>query len=395
MAIDQAALPQINRNDPEYTRKISEMAASIMAGNAPAGSVPASVAPSAPRTASGYTQNTWDEGPTIDPLPGDAAAASTPAPTGGRKMVKFTDDIGDEQEVEIDFDEAKLTELAKRARRSENLEQEMAAMRDEMSGKMSAAQQDMEKARRYLELEKAGSKEAVLDELFKDVGGYEGFRKQLIDEHEGYVKMTAEEQRDHDVKRMQADSARKLSELEKRLAEKGRDADARVASADRAGKVAVLNSVYSKFKFDNEAGDPAITKINEMIFNEAQANIRQLESQRVTVTENILNREFRKAHQLFKGKISVGAKAPKVDPGKAIADQADAAMAAAQTLAAQTMSVGGPENESEVIGRWLGLIKEGKGFQVSQEAAKSAKSQGLYTRLANMISRDRSILTRK
>jgi hypothetical protein len=327
--------------------------------------------------------------PDVDlPVPTSSGAVGT------KRVVKFTDDIGDDIEQEVDFSsEEKLTELVRGARESENLRQEMAALRDELAGKTSAAQAEMAKAKRYLELEKLGSKEAILDELFSADGGYEGFRKRLIEEQQGYEKMTAEEQRDFDIKRERADSARKLSELEKRLNDREKAADKKTVDANYAAKVAILNSVYSKFKFENAESDPAITKINQMIFNEAQGNIRVLESQGVTVTENILNREFKKANQLFKGKINVGAKAPKVNVAQELASQADAAMAAAQTLNSQTQNAGGPETDAETIGRWISMLKEGRAYQVSGEAAKSPKTQNLYARLANMVSRDRNLLT--
>jgi len=278
---------------------------------------------------------------------------------------------------------------------SDNLTQEIAAFRDEMAGKMTAAQADMEKAQRYLKLEASGSREAILDEMFKADGGYEGLRTKIIDEFKGYEAMTREERREFDVSRMQAESARKMAELEKRLDEKSRAADARSADANRDARVAVLKTVFGKYKFDNAGSDPAIDKINMMVFNEAQTNIRALETQRVTVTENILNREFKRAHQLFKGKVNVGAPAAKVDPAKAIADQADAAMAAAQTLAAQSQNGSGGGSDSEVIGRWVGMLREGKGMAVTSEAAKSPKLQGLYAKLANMLSRDRTLLQPK
>ena len=384
--INQGALPQINRNDPDYVRKVSELAAQIGSGNAPV-----STAVSKPRDTR-FEQTLFEDGLPADPpigLPGDESTL----PPGGRKVLKFIDDIGEEQEFEVDFSDDKLTEIAKKARRADNLEQEMAALRDEMAGMSLAAKSDMEKARRYLELEKTGSREAVLDELFKDIGGYEGFRKQLIEDHTGYERMTAEEKRDFDIKRIQADSARKMAELEKRLTEKEKTAEAKTVEADRASKIALLNTVYSKYRFDNADGDPAVGKINEMIFTEAQANIRKLEAQRIAVTENILNREFRKAQQLFKGRVNTGAKT-KVDAGKELANQADAAAAAAQTLQSQNIS-GSADSEAQIMARWINDIKTGNGLRVTREVAASDKLQNLYAKFANMISRDRSILTRK
>jgi len=384
--INQGALPQINRNDPDYIRKVSELANNIASGNAPT-----AMAPTKPRDTR-FDQTLFDDGLPSDPpigLPGDETAA----PPSGRKTLKFIDDIGDEQEFEVDYSDDKLTEIARKARRTENLEQEMAALRDEMAGLTGAAKADMEKARRYLELEKSGSREAVLDELFRDIGGYEGFRKQLLDEHNGYEKMTAEERRDHDIKRIQADSARKMAELEKRLTEKERSAEARTVEADRASKIALLNTVYSKYRFDNADSDPAVGKINEMIFNEAQASIRKLEAQRITVTENILNREFKKAQSLFKGRVNTGART-KIDAVKELANQADAAGAAAQTLQSQTTS-GSVDNEAQIMARWINDIKTGNGLKVTREVASSDKLQNLYAKFANMISRDRGILTRK
>ena len=205
--------------------------------------------------------------------------------------------------------------------------------------------------------------------------------------------MTAEERRDHDIKRIQADSARKMAELEKRLTEKERSAEARTVEADRASKIALLNTVYSKYRFDNADSDPAVGKINEMIFNEAQASIRKLEAQRITVTENILNREFKKAQSLFKGRVNTGART-KIDAVKELANQADAAGAAAQTLQSQTTS-GSVDNEAQIMARWINDIKTGNGLKVTREVASSDKLQNLYAKFANMISRDRGILTRK
>lgn len=387
---NQGAVPVFDRKDPDYARKVSEFATQIASGVAPTGTgtPPAKVEHQTSWRPTTFTEDVLPD-PNVDlPVPASTGAVGT------KRVVKFTDDIGDDVEQEVDFgSEEGLTALVRGARETENLRQEMAALRDELAGKTAATQSEMAKAKRYLDLEKLGSREAILDELFRDAGGYEGFRKTLIDEQQGYEKMTAEEQRDHDIKRERADSARKLTELEKRLNDKEKAADKKIGDANYAAKVAILNSVYSKFKFENAESDPAITKINQMIFNEAQGNIRTLESQGVTVTENILNREFKKANQLFKGKINIGVKAPKVNVAKELADQADAAMAAAQTLNSQSQNAGGPESDAETIGRWVAMLKEGKAYQVSGEAAKSPKSQNLYARLANMISRDRNLLT--
>ena len=394
-AINQGNLPQINRNDPDYVRKINELANSIASGNTPGAAADAE--PAKIRTAAAYDRTTFDDGgePDVD-LPVVGTAEAGKAVPGGRHVVRFTDDIGDDQEVEIDLgDVGQVTDLARRARMSDNLTQEIAALRDEMAGKMTAAQADMEKAQRYLKLEASGSREAILDEMFKSDGGYEGLRTKIIDEFKGYEAMTKDERREFDVSRMQAESARKMAELEKRLDEKSRDADRRSDDANRNARVAVLKTVFGKYKFDNASSDPAIDKINMMVFNEAQSNIKALEAQRVTVTENILNREFKRAHQLFKGKVNVGAPAVKVDPARAIADQADAAMAAAQTLAAQSQNSSGGNTDSEVIGRWVGMLREGKGMAVTSEASKSPKLQKLYAKLANMLSRDRTLLTAK
>jgi len=386
---NQAALPQIDRKDPDYAKKVSELAASIAAGNAPNAAASTEVPEKkVPRTSPSYQQTLFDE-PDVD-LPADVSSATTPPPSG-KKVVKFTDDIGDEQEFEFDFTDEYLTDVAKRARRAENLEQEVAAMRDEMAGRSAALAADSEKVKRYLELEGKGT-DAVIDELLRQEGGYEGLRNKIIEEYKGYAAMTVEEKHAYDLEKTKADSARRLAELEKRLSEKEKAAERKTADAGEAQRKAVLNTVFSKYKFENPENDKAITSINEMIFNEARTAIRALEAAKVTVTENILNREFKKAHAMFKGKVSATT-SRKVDPVKTVADAMDAAAAAAQTLAATKTPPSGAESDSETISRWIGMIQKGQLPAVNQEAAKSAKGQGLFAKLANMISRDRNILT--
>ena len=387
---NQSALPQLDRNDPDYRRKVAEMAEGILGGRVHAA---AGTAPVAHDRADDFRPTLFAE-PDVD-LPGAAADSdNTPVSTGGKRTLKFRDDIDDEVEMEIDLSDDKLTELAKRARRAENLEMEINAMRDEVAGRSTALASEREKVQKYLDMEKLGSREGILDEMFKRDGGYEGLRNRIIEEYKGYEKMTTEERRDFDVKRMQAESARKMAELEKRLADRERTASARIVEADQAQKLAVLNTVRMKYAFENVDANPAVSSINEQIFNMARKAIQSLEGSGVTVTENILNREFRKAHQVFKGRVNTGAPAAVANPNKVVLDQMDAAAAAAQSLPTNA-GAGGPEGEPEIIRRWLGMIREGKLAAVNMEATKSPKLNGLYAKLANMISRDRGLLSRK
>lgn len=395
LAPDQSALPQLNPKDPNYTQKVAELVAQMQSG----GKLPVSPN-SAPQAKVDTYQRTLFSEPDVD-LPdmqletnSNPDATSKLETTGSKKVLKFKDDIDDEVEMEVDLSETGLLELAKRARRAENMEMEIAAMRDEVAGKSTALNQQAEKVKRYLELEQMGDKTAIIDEMFKTEGGYEGLRTKIINEFREYEKLTDDEKRDFDVKRVQTESARRLAELEKRLAEREKSAEAKAVEAQRAQKVAVMQTVFNKYKFDNAANDPAITVINEQVFNIAQNAIRELEKQKVVITENILNREFKRAHAVFKGKVGVPKVSTAADTQRAIADQVDAAAAAAQSL--QSTNPGsGTESDAEIMNRWIGLIKSGKLHAVTAEAGKSQKTAGLYAKLANMISKDRSILTRK
>lgn len=319
------------------------------------------------------------------------AGDTTPAATTKRK-VSYEDFLGDKIEEEIDVD-AELPALAAARKRVKDLEEEMKALRDEVEGKSLAAQKKMEKAQKYLELDGKSPSE-IIEFFMAKTGGFDAFRKQLIEEHAEYSKMSPEEQKLFDAKRVEAESIRRLKEVEARLAEKEKRIRDEEAEVSRKAKVESLRAVFNTYRIQNPDNDKALESINKAIFEEAQAGLSALQKSGVTLTDSILHREFRKAAQLFRSKIAV-ANSGKVDGKKEVMDQLDANAAKGQTLGTTTTAVNAAatsNTDKEQMSAWLEDIRAGRVQKVVKDAYSSPKKTALYERLAAYIQANPTVL---
>ncbi len=382
----------VNVKDKDYAAKLAARVAAKMAENgdgpAPTGS------PSAPEAnidaSAGQVQY-----PGTSPLPsfaelmGDAPAKDpAKAVAAGMQRVKFANSYGEELEEEVDLND--LSTLVAAKHRAAALEEEMKALRDETDSKKSHAQKEIDKAKKYLELEARG-RDALLEEALKNDGGLEGFRQKIIEDYEQFSKLTDAEKEVFNSKREKAETARRMVELEKKYSDALAKLGQKEEKLTQDSRVATLRNVYSAHKFPNPKNDEAINDINETIFRKAQAAVKALENEKVTVTESILHREFKKAAATFKGKIVTES----VDTDKLEREKADEATAKAQKVISQSALKGQMPTELDVLKRWTEFAKAGKLKQVSQEALSDPRLASTYEKFFQMLQNDPKFFQRK
>jgi hypothetical protein len=374
----------VNVKDPQYHEKLQARVKQMM--DEQEGSDPSA----------GQVSNVTDDfkWPGTDPLPdlndlvADKPTKKEAKAADNKRKVKFSDAFGEEVEEEIDLE--KLPELAADRRKAKLLEEEMKALRDEVDSRRKAAQKEIEKAQKWLKLQEQGD-DALLEEVLKARGGVEGFKKSLIEEYEQVSKMTDAEKEAFNYKQAQAAAARRISELEKQVQKQLQQLNEREKTVDNNSRIAIMRGVYNGYAFPNPSSDEAISSINETIFNKAQKAIKALEDEKVTITESILHREFKRAADTFKGKIVTA----KVDPKKQMADAMDSTVADAQKVMSESSSKGQEPTDTDILKRWAGLAQEGKLKQVSAEGLSSPKYASLYEKFVEMLQSNPKFLQRR
>ncbi len=383
---------KLNPRDPDYIQQVQAITAKFSSGEMV--NTPSSIQPT-PSLKPNFkpTEFEDEEGEEAATIPHEND--TKPENKFSRKVKFIDDESGEEVEEELDLSEdEKAAEIAKRLRRMAAVEEELKALREENLGFRKGNSQRDEKLKKYSELE-TKSKREKLDVLLSDAGGYEALRQEIIKEYEEYMDLTPEERQHREDQKAVAEQIKRMAELEKKLAEKDKESENRRMSAERAEKVATLKAVYTKYTIDNPESDPDIADINNLIFTRAQNSIAELEKNGVTVTETILNREFKKASTGLKTKVQAGPKtaAAGKEKIKQVADQLDANMAAAQGL--QTNSnAGGKQSDGEVMERWRGYLKANQAWKITDEVSKSPGLTKTYRAFANRISTDRSWMNR-
>jgi hypothetical protein len=327
--------------------------------------------------------------PSFDDLLGNTLpTAASEAAASGKSKVKFTNSYGEDAEEEVDLSD--LSPLVSAKHRLAAMEEEMKALRDEVDSKKAQSQKEMDKARKYLELESRG-RDALLEEALKEDGGLEGFRNKIIEDYEQFSRLTDSEKEAFNSKREKAESARRMVELEKKYSDALAKLGQKEQKLQEDSKIATLRNVYNVHKLPNASKDEAIDAINETIFRKAQSEIKRLESEKVVITESILNREFKKAAATFRGKIVT----EKTDPNKAAREKLDEDTSKAQKVISAQSAQGQPPTELDVLKRWAGLAREGKLKQVTQEALSDPRYAGAYEKFFQMLQNDPKTFQRK
>jgi len=381
----------LDPRSPDYMNKVKELTTQINSGDI---KVEASTPKVAPVVNKGnYKPTTFeveDDGESIEM---DAEEGSSNSSNSiGVKKIKFIDDLGDEIEEELDLSEdTKAVEVAKKLRRYNEVEEELKALREETEGLRKSKSGLDSKIKKFLEMESKSTRER-LDHILEKEGGYEALRKKIIDEHEEMSNLSPEERVIRETAREREEAKRKMAELEKKLLDKEKAAEEKSREAERAAKAATVKAVWKKYTVDNPESSADIDDINRVILERAMTMIKGLESEGVVVTETILNREFKKASQGLKSLISKHQSKP-TSQVKSASEQLDAAQAAAQGMSNSNSSAGRP-NESAIMEKWKGYIREGKPWQILDEVKKNPKLSNVYSKFANRLSSDRSWMSK-
>jgi hypothetical protein len=378
----------LDPRSPDYITKIQELTTKIVSGDVKVNQSSNKVAPVANRTGYQPTQFEDDSVDDDSEVPSHVDTSTIPS----SRKVKFIDDVGDEVEEEIDLSEdTKAIEIAKKLRRYNEVEEEIKALREETESLRKSRALQEAKVKKLLEVETKSSREKI-DHFLEKEGGFEGLRKKIIEEYEELANLSPEEKVIRESLREKEESKRKMAELEKRLLDKEKAAEEKSKEAERAAKAATVKAVWRKYTIDNPSDNADIADLNKVILERAMTMVKGLESEGVTVTETILNREFKKASQGIKGLISQKSES-KDKKITNVSDQLDASQAAAQGVQSSSSNAGRP-SENAIMEKWKGLLKEGKGWAILNEVKQNPKLSSVYTKFANKLSSDRHWMNR-
>ena len=315
---------------------------------------------------------------------GDGSLDPRVASQFGAKKISFEDEFGEKVEREINLDkEEELTDLIKKAHQTESIQAEIEALRDEVASKEKILKAEREKINKWLTLEASG-REALLNDIFKDEGGIEGYKKAIIEEHERYMNLSDDDRKEYDAKRERAEALKREKALQDKMEKMQKQIEENQNKSVQEQFLQQFRENFNKVKFPNESNDYGITAINTTMFNEIKKNLSELKNQGITITNAIMARECKKAQAALRKSVSL--KKEKEDANKMrkqeYANQLDEAASATQSLDADN-SPG--ESVQEIYKRWRQMIKQGKKRSILTEVSKNPKLMPVYQRFGELL----------
>ena len=390
----------INAKDPNYKAKVAEQRTAYMnsigAGGADASNATTIKAGEANRkhldgtisidnSKNKEAANTADDFDDLSFLDdsGDSKDEGSNAATGGARKLSFEDEYGETIEEEITLEDEKLVELLKKAKKAEQYEADMAAMRDEIKSKEELVKKELAAINKWKMLEAAGN-DAILNEILKEQGGIEGFKKQVIEENARYLELTDDERKEFDAKRERIEALKREKALQDKQDKLLKQIEQQQQQQVNEQFIQQLRANVNTVLFPNENKDVGIEALNTTMFNQIRANLIQLRNDGIQLTPAIMQRECKKVQATLKKSIRL--KKGDEKQAKEYADKLDAATAAAQSIKTENKPA---EGTKELYMRWMKLTKEGKNKAILDEVMKNPVLLPQYNRFGELMMKNK------
>jgi hypothetical protein len=285
---------------------------------------------------------------------------------GNRKVIKITDDLGDEIQEELDLDnEDSLREIVAAKHKLTHALSELELTKAQLDALGKAGSERDGKIGKLLAAMEMGD-EAALDVLLEARGGFKKVLEEEIAARDTYAKMSAKEKEAYDTAMREKELTEKQKKMMAELEAKEKSIKDRELAAQNEAELLLYRSAASKYCPPvNDNKD--LHKVHNLIFEEAKSELVKLKKSGVKLTTAIVDQKFAQAYKNNKSLLSA-LKPANSSAGNTIAQATNAAMGGAATQTASSHSTTVSLDELEA--KWDNLLKEGKAVALMQESAR-------------------------
>lgn len=234
----------------------------------------------------------------------DAPAADGKAGLPSVETVTVTDSKGRKKSVKVDFnDREQLKKFVHMASGMRKFQAERDALKKQISG-LGDVEQVSEKVQLFNELDtiyqKDGS-EGLINRLAGDGQAYETMRQKIIEEYEMRRSASPSELARMDYEKERSRQSKELEQIRMENEQFKASVQQKEEQAVLSALQSTVNTAFDKYRFNGKLDDQDQEyKLDKAVWSTAQAELAELESQGVELTNRIIEKTFRETAVPFR-----------------------------------------------------------------------------------------------
>jgi hypothetical protein len=239
---------------------------------------------------------------------GAADPTAKPPVSAGKEYVTVTDEKG-KRRIEIDFNNKdqlkKFVQMAHGARKWQAERDQALSRSKEVEGQYSALKSTWDTLEQAYQ---QGGVEGLIDLLEGKQGAFQEWEKARLDRHSFLQKASPAERELFEAKEQEARRQRELDKIRKENEDFKKSIQAEREAAELRSLESTVHPAFDRYRFADKLGDSDTEQMfDQMLWDTALKRLEQYEEQKVPVTADLVEKEFKTVATALRKRINVQA----------------------------------------------------------------------------------------